>query len=38
MQTFGRKGGFTKIVFGKDCLTVNGISCKKKNTHNKAGG
>ena len=28
-KTFGRKGGFTRIVFGKDCLTVNGISCKK---------
>lgn len=28
-QTFGRKGGFAKIVFGKDCLTVDGITCKK---------
>ena len=28
-KTFGRKGGFTRIVFGKGCLTVNGISCKK---------
>ena len=23
------KGGFTKIVFGRDCLTVDGITCKK---------
>ena len=28
-KTFGRKGGFTRIVFGKGCLSVNGISCKK---------
>jgi len=28
-KTFGRKGGFVKIVFGKDCLTVDGITCKK---------
>ena len=28
-KTFGRKGGFAKIVFGENCLTVNGISCKK---------
>ncbi len=30
-KTFGRKGGFTKLVFGKDCLTINGITCKKIN-------
>ena len=29
-KTFGRKGGFTKIVFGANCLTVNGITCKKR--------
>ena len=28
-KTFGRKGGFSKIVFGKNCLTVGGITCKK---------
>ena len=29
-KTFGRKGGFAKITFGKDCVTVNdGIACKK---------
>ncbi len=29
-KTFGRKGGFAKIEFGEDCLTINGkISCKK---------
>ena len=28
-KTFGRKGGLAKIVFGKDCLTVDGITCKK---------
>ena len=29
-KTFGRKGGFAKIVFGKDCVTVNdGEPCKK---------
>ena len=28
-KTFGRKGGFVKIVFGKDALTVNGITCRK---------
>ncbi len=28
-RTFGRRGGFTKIIFGKDCLTVGGITCKK---------
>ena len=28
-KTFGRKGGFAKIVFGKNCLTVDGITCKK---------
>ena len=29
-KTFGRKGGFSKVVFGKDCVTVNdGDTCKK---------
>ena len=28
-NTFGRKGGIAKIVFGENCLTVNGITCKK---------
>ena len=28
-KTFGRKGGFLKVVFGKDCLTVDGVTCKK---------
>lgn len=28
-KTFGRKGGFAKIVFGDNCLTVDGITCKK---------
>ena len=29
-KTFGRKGGFAKLVFGKDCVTVNdGEPCKK---------
>ena len=28
-KTFGRKGGFAKIVFGENCLTVGGITCKK---------
>ena len=28
-KTFGRKGGFAKIVFGDGCLTVSGITCKK---------
>ena len=28
-KTFGRKGGFAKIIFGKSCLTVDGITCKK---------
>ena len=28
-KTFGRKGGFAKIIFGKDCLTVDGLRCKK---------
>ena len=28
-KTFGRKGGFTKIIFGENCLTTNGITCKK---------
>ena len=28
-KAFGRKGGFSKIVFGKNCLTVGGNTCKK---------
>ncbi|MBR6185305.1 MAG: GNAT family N-acetyltransferase [Clostridia bacterium] len=28
-KTFGRKGGLVKIVFGENCLTVDGITCKK---------
>ena len=28
-KTFGRKGGFAKILFGDGCLTVDGITCKK---------
>ena len=28
-KTFGRKGGLAKIVFGENCLTVDGITCKK---------
>ncbi|MBP5311409.1 MAG: serine hydrolase [Clostridia bacterium] len=28
-KTFGRKGGFAKIILGENCLTVNGITCKK---------
>ena len=28
-KTFGRKGGFVKIVFGDGCLTVDGITCRK---------
>ncbi|MBQ6568746.1 MAG: GNAT family N-acetyltransferase [Clostridia bacterium] len=28
-KTFGRKGGFAKIEFGDNCLTVDGIACKK---------
>ena len=28
-NTFGRKGGFTRIVFGKGCLTVNGNTFQK---------
>ena len=28
-KTFGRKGGFLKVVFGRDCLTVDGVTCKK---------
>ena len=28
-RTFGRKGGFAKIVFGENSLTVNGTVCKK---------
>ncbi|MBP5155031.1 MAG: hypothetical protein J6252_00445, partial [Clostridia bacterium] len=28
-KTFGRKGGFAKIVFGENCLTVGGVTCKK---------
>ena len=28
-STFGRKGGFTKIIFGENCLTIGGITSKK---------
>ncbi|MCR5610328.1 MAG: GNAT family N-acetyltransferase [Clostridiales bacterium] len=28
-NTFGRMGGFDKIEFGEDCLTVNGVTMKK---------
>ena len=28
-KTFGRKGGFAKIIFSANCLTVDGITCKK---------
>ena len=28
-KTFGRKGGFTKLTFGKDCVICNGLICKK---------
>lgn len=28
-KIFGRKGGFAKIEFGDNCLTVDGITCKK---------
>jgi len=28
-KTFGRKGGFAKIIFGENCLTTDGITCKK---------
>ena len=28
-KAFGRKGGFAKIVFGDESLTIDGISCKK---------
>ena len=28
-KTFGRKGGFAKIIFGENCLTIDGITCKK---------
>ena len=28
-KTFGRKGGFAKIIFGANCLTVDGITCRK---------
>ena len=28
-RTFGRKGGFVKIEFGDDCLTIDGITCRK---------
>ena len=29
-KTFGRRGGFAKIVFGENCLTVNGVTCEKR--------
>ncbi len=28
-KTFGRKGGFARIVFGENCLTVEGVTCQK---------
>ncbi len=28
-KTFGRKGGFAKIIFGDGCLTIDGITFKK---------
>lgn len=28
-KTFRRKGGFVKIAFGENCLTVDRITCKK---------
>lgn len=28
-KTFGRKGGLAKITFGENCLTLNGVTCKK---------
>ena len=28
-NTFGRKGGIAKIVFGEGSLTVNGVTCRK---------
>ena len=28
-KTFGRKGGLARIVFGENCLSINGITCKK---------
>ena len=28
-KTFGRIGGFSKLEFGEDCVTVNGAICKK---------
>ncbi len=28
-KTFGRKGGFARILFGENCVTIDGITCKK---------
>ena len=28
-KTFGRKGGFIKLTFGKDCVMYNERNCKK---------
>ena len=28
-KTFGRKGGFAKLTFGKDCVMYNDLTCKK---------
>lgn len=28
-KTFGRIGGFTKLIFGEDGVEVNGVTCKK---------
>ena len=28
-KAFGLKGGFARITFGENCLTTDGITCKK---------
>ena len=28
-KTFGRKGGFVKLNFGKDCVMYDNFTCKK---------
>ena len=28
-HAFGRKGGFAKIIFGDNCLIIDGVTCKK---------
>ena len=30
---FGEKGSYHKIVFGKDCMMIDGVSCKKIGTN-----